>query len=872
MSSTSSDLELADIVRLMAYYSPEQLHKTLGFLGINRSFKPEKIINIQLPESEESKPPVIAPPIEPEKESELPKREVRKPLSLQYWVVAGAKFEPKKNFSPPSTEPSKTEAIKYGPLQPTNNAYYPLATKKRWWPALNKQRDQRSYGVNIKEWVRLSALAKWPTTIPKKQAYFSWQHASLIIDTSFHLVPFNEDFLIFLKEIKKLKIAERLDIIQHRPGQGTVKLHAASQALFILSDLGACTRNPLTAAQNWLSMLNVPIKKKCPIVAWLPASAGRVPSTLLAHIIVIPWHETSQFIAIKKHQALSQTANVTTPEDSLEQLRIYLSMAYFAEPALLRRLRLLCTKGRAHPELESMLWAFNHPDTMSAYAVAQINYHNAPSWRQKFKECKEFNPEKQLEFYQAINTQHSKRQRSTLYLERILFETYAKESNLSEAIKNEIKEAKEWFNNLQKKEKNSEENQHQDFLKDLIPRLEQDELLVQNASQLVAGLATVAGVNKPKNLADKVWLEHNPDLLNPTNPSKEQWAIVVEQKSHQLNFVKQLINQNQPVKNALALQNKGIKTQPNLSQRLISPIDSWLYASWQSGQNINQTRLAQQDQLSLLDDLGLHTFSINKIQKQEWQNSLGQDQYGVFCDVKIKEVTQCFRYIPPGTFLMGAPESDEHAAGEERPQHPVSISEGYWLADTPCTQELWQTVMGDNPSQFSMFADSFHRPVENIVFKGDKNSVEAFLKQLAQYFPSNLTVTIPTEAQWEYACRAGTKSAYWWGNHEIKRMANTASSLNTTTPVFSYAPNPWGLFDMHGNVWEWCLDDGLNEYTNQVCVNPLEDKSHFTRVSRGGAWNSDMVNARATVRFPRPLVRPARDLGVRILLSSLFKT
>ena len=198
MSSTSSDLELADIVRLMAYYSPEQLHKTLGFLGVNRSIKPEKIISIQLPEYEVPKPPEPNPtPISPKK-SEPPKIEVRKPLSLQYWVITEAKFEPKKNFSPPRAEPSKTEEIKYGPLQPTNNAYYPLATKKRWWPALNKQRDQRSYGVNIKEWVRLSALAKWPTTIPKKQAYFSWQHASLIIDTSFHLVPFNEDFLIFL--------------------------------------------------------------------------------------------------------------------------------------------------------------------------------------------------------------------------------------------------------------------------------------------------------------------------------------------------------------------------------------------------------------------------------------------------------------------------------------------------------------------------------------------------------------------------------------------------------------------------------------------------------------------------------------------------
>lgn len=844
MSSTSSDLELADIVRLMAYYSPEQLHKTLGFLGVNRLIKPEQIINIQLPKYKVPKPTEPNPTPIPSKKPEPPKIEVRKPLSLQYWVVTEAKFEPKKNFAPPPTEPSKTKEIDYDPLQPTTNAYYPLATKKRWWPALNKQRDQRSYGVNIKEWVRLSALAKWPTTIPKKQAYFSWQHASLIIDTSFHLVPFNEDFLIFLKEIKKLKIAERLDIIQHRPGQGAVKLHAASQALFILSDLGACTRNPLTAAQNWLSMLNGPIKKNCPIVAWLPASAGRVPSNLLAHITVIPWHEASQFIAIKKHQALSQTANVTTPENSLEQLRIYLSMAYFAEPALLRRLRLLCTKGRAHPELESMLWAFNHPDTMSGYAVAQINYYNAPSWRQKFKD---FSPAQQLEFYQAINTQHSKRQRSTLYLERILFETYAKESNLSEAIKNEIKEAKQWFNNLQKKEKNSEENQHQDFLKDLIPRLEQDELLVQNESELVAGLATVAGLKKPKNLPAKVWLEHNSDLLNPINPSKEQWAIVVEQKSHQLNFVKQLINKNQPVKNALALQNKGIKTQPNLSHRLISPINNWLYASWQSGQNINQTRPAQQDQLSLLDDLGLHTFSINKIQKQKWQNSLGQDQYGVFCDVKINGVTQRFRYIPPGTFLMGAPDTEEGAYADEKPQHLETIQQGFWLANTPCTQDLWQAVMGNNPSHFKDGNMAAQRPVDSIAFSGHKDSAENFLKRLQTFLPPELKAELPTEIQWEYACRAQTTSAYWWGDNFDEKMANTNGKLNATTPVLTSLPNPWGLYDMHGNVLEWTSSAWK---ANLADDNAKEDVSQL--VVRGGSWISPPDDARAADRDRRP--------------------
>jgi formylglycine-generating enzyme required for sulfatase activity len=255
---------------------------------------------------------------------------------------------------------------------------------------------------------------------------------------------------------------------------------------------------------------------------------------------------------------------------------------------------------------------------------------------------------------------------------------------------------------------------------------------------------------------------------------------------------------------------------------------------------------------------------------------VGIDADGVYCTAEVwgpnahNMSTLRLRYIPPGTFLMGSPDNIGH--DDEHPQHPVTLSEGFWMAEVPCTQALWQAVMGNNPSHFKEGADAPQRPVESVSV-GD---VTAFLKKFQTLLPKGVVADLPTEAEWEYACRAGTQTAYWWGDDFDPARTNVDHTGNKdwnakegTTPVNRYPPNPWGLYDMHGNVWEWCADDQRN-YTAEAAVNPKGSVDTEARVVRGGSWIDHPDCARSAYRFGwhDGFRYRARSQGFRFLLRS----
>lgn len=209
-----------------------------------------------------------------------------------------------------------------------------------------------------------------------------------------------------------------------------------------------------------------------------------------------------------------------------------------------------------------------------------------------------------------------------------------------------------------------------------------------------------------------------------------------------------------------------------------------------------------------------------------------------------------FRYIPPGAYLQGSPVGigdDEN----EQPQHPVTLGQGLWLLESPCTQALWQAVMGGNPSHFKQGEDAPRRPVENVSW----DDVQTFLKTLQPLLPPGCEAVLPTESQWEYACRAGTQTAYWWGDEPHESKANVDMTgqkrwedKHGTTPVDRYPPNPWGLYDMHGNVWEWCAD-GLRDYADSPERDPEGPGDGDVGVARGGSWLLHPYFARAASRW-----------------------
>jgi formylglycine-generating enzyme required for sulfatase activity len=188
---------------------------------------------------------------------------------------------------------------------------------------------------------------------------------------------------------------------------------------------------------------------------------------------------------------------------------------------------------------------------------------------------------------------------------------------------------------------------------------------------------------------------------------------------------------------------------------------------------------------------------------------------------------------------MGSPPGERGRYDDEGPQHQVQLTQGFWLFDTPCTQALWQAVMGTHPSQFT----GEQRPVENVCW----DDCQQFLMTFNQQFPE-LPLILPTEAQWEYACRAGIQAARY--EARIDAIAwYSANGHDETHVVGQKRPNAWGLYDMLGNVWEWC-HDGLRTYDHQEVVDPTGPlDAGADRVIRGGSWCNSALGVRAAGRY-----------------------
>lgn len=235
--------------------------------------------------------------------------------------------------------------------------------------------------------------------------------------------------------------------------------------------------------------------------------------------------------------------------------------------------------------------------------------------------------------------------------------------------------------------------------------------------------------------------------------------------------------------------------------------------------------------------------------KPDWAEAAGRDPDGLFADARIAGVVQRFRWIQPGSFLMGSP-SEEKGRFDNEMQHEVILTQGYWLADTACTQALWQAVTGNNPSRF--------KDVDNPVEQVGWDDIDQFLQQL-NLLESDLKLRLPSEAEWEYACRADTVTAFNVGT-ELS-LANTNYSgtweyvpgewgegaLMQTVAVKTYAPNRWGLHQMHGNVWDWC-QDFFGEYQVELGKDPHGPEMGSKRVFRGGSWYANGRGCRSAFR------------------------
>ena len=278
----------------------------------------------------------------------------------------------------------------------------------------------------------------------------------------------------------------------------------------------------------------------------------------------------------------------------------------------------------------------------------------------------------------------------------------------------------------------------------------------------------------------------------------------------------------------------------------------------------------------------------------------GDDPFGLWAEFVVTSpdgtdsVSQRMRWIEPGSFQMGSPDGEPGRFDDEGPRHWVTLNSGYWLADTPCTQALWQAVTGANPSRFT----SPDRPVEQVSW----DKVQEFLRKLESVLPG-VKADLPTEAEWEYACRAGTETALYSGPVEILGENNAPAldpiawyggnsgagfdgpdgydstdwpekqypdSPSGTHPVGRKQPNAWGLHDMLGNVWEWC-GDGFRDYKAEPVEDPVGavTEERPLRAVRGGSWIDGAGGVRSAYRFGLGPGSADGDLGFRLCLRSI---
>jgi formylglycine-generating enzyme required for sulfatase activity len=228
--------------------------------------------------------------------------------------------------------------------------------------------------------------------------------------------------------------------------------------------------------------------------------------------------------------------------------------------------------------------------------------------------------------------------------------------------------------------------------------------------------------------------------------------------------------------------------------------------------------------------------------------------------------------IPKGTFQMGSPIEEEGADNDEE-QHQVTISKDYYLGVTEVTQGQYEKVMGTNPSNFQKRvirkSDSSMYPVEQVSWE-DAVEFCKRLSELPEEKKAGRVYRLPTEAEWEYACRAGSKTAFSFGE-SAKSLGDFAwffeNSGSQTHPVGEKKPNAWGLYDMHGNVWEWC-SDWYGDYPKGAVSDPTGPREGSLRVGRGGSWDCGAADCRSASRIRSYPSGRGSDVGFRLALSS----
>jgi len=416
-----------------------------------------------------------------------------------------------------------------------------------------------------------------------------------------------------------------------------------------------------------------------------------------------------------------------------------------------------------------------------------------------------------------------------------------------------------------------------DFLLEYVqPQLYSDNLDIQDFAQ--AQQWTALAYKQPKDAAKKLALTYV-QLDHQDITELVRLGLVVETLAEPLRGFPKL----QIYANAMAHFARGIRAATaQLAQ--ISITGNWIQVAGvslpipeeiQTTQPVSKQRLLKAPNLAALKDFDFEVVTVNakgkvtKTQHHQAQFFNQELDNGVILEMVA---------IPGGTFMMGAPVEEKGSDNDERPQHEVTI-QPFFMSKYPITQSQWRTVaallrvnryLNSNPSRFK--GDNL--PVESVSWY----DVNEFCARLSRR--TEIAYRLPSEAQWEYACRAGTTTPFYFGETITSELANYNPLLDyirglkgtyrqKTNPVGKFPPNAFGLYDFHGNVWEWCADIWYENYQyappdGRVWQSTNENENHY-RILRGGSWYYRPLVCRCALRGRGVPDGRTYDTGFRVV-------
>lgn len=852
----------ADLVRLLDALPPERAARAAALLGYHEREEP---------------PP--APPPEPG-----PRRPVQaapqvddRPASMPFArveVVEAIELPARKEVP----RPGLTEDDRRSPgrsLFATPRAR-PLAPWPRLWPVLRAALQtaapsgEPDVAALLRAWGRGEVVRRIPRMFRP-----SWsRRASIWVDRREPLVPFWSDQADVCGRLRRVYGRGDLDV-RLLDGGGVALLRRfrpdPAVPLLVLGDLGMYG-SPLERAA-WLAMGRRMQAVRAPATALVPAPRARWDRAVAGAWNAVPWERGR----VRPGEAARQEPSFRE-ERAVRLLRLA-APAVLVQAGLLREIRALLPPWQADASTEADAWS--HPDVRAADATGMMLHPDAMDRLRKEFALK-VGAGMKAQVSAAIRRWHGGLPQELLRAETLVWQALAPEIDAP----GELADAQAFADRLAETLR----------AEDTDP--ETREMVRRYGRKLVAGMPAAAYRNVPS--LETVWAVsfegvagvRVPAGLDPADLYASLTPVEVDEPRPWA--VRQ-------VGRGLVLSPAPDRAWPSHETGPGSPVASILLARphvlVKHAQDEAHVQLVAERELRIPlrpgESVELCTDASKAVirwrPREPWAVAEGRDRFGLWADVEVKGVVQRFRWIPPGSFRMGSPKGEAGRYNDEGPQHRVTWAQGRWLADTPVTQALWQAVMGENPSRFR----SPDRPVEQVSWE----DCQQFVARINDMVPG-LEARLPGEAEWEYACRAGTATATWLGDleilgannaplldaiawyggncgvdYELKNGINTKSwrekqHLHTTGgthPVRRKEPNPLGLHDMLGNVHEWCLDAwGGYSKADVIDPDPVPGDAGSNRVFRGGSWGSNARYVRSAYRYA--LAPGLRDdyLGFRL--------